>query len=111
MQTEKIVLTTTVRAAAPLTRLRFVGFDGGLPAAGAAVLGVANTHYDMGEDAGVNVRGELLVEAAGAIDVGALVETNAEGRAVEAAANSTNVAVGRARDASAQGGDYIRVLI
>lgn len=107
MQSEKILLATTVLAVAALSRMRLVNFAGGTCGAGARPLGVANAAYDIGEQAGVNTHGELLVEAGAAIAVGAEVESDASGRAVT---KTTGVAFGAARDAAAAAGDIIRVL-
>lgn len=107
MKTEKILLTTTIQATAALPRLRFVSFTGGVPAAAAAVLGVAAVNADNGEQTPVNTHGELLVESGGALVVGAEVETDASGRAVTKAAG---VACGRVRDAASGAGEFIRIL-
>ena len=107
MKTEKILLTVSVFAAAALTRFRFVSFGGALPAAGARVLGIANTDYDLGEQAGVNTHGELLVEAGAAIAAGVEVETDASGRAIT---KNTGIAFGVSRDAATAAGEVIRVL-
>ena len=107
MQTEKILLTLTVAAAAALSKFRFVNFAGGQAVATDATLGVANANYDAGEQAGVNASGELLVEAGAAIAAGAVVQSDASGRAITLAAG---VASGRARDAAAAAGDIIRIL-
>lgn len=107
MQTEKLILTLSVLAVAPLTKLRFVNFAGTPAVAADATLGVANANYDAGEQAGVNASGELLVEAGAAIAAGAVVQSDASGRAITLAAG---VASGRARDAAAAAGDIIRIL-
>lgn len=107
MKTEKILLTTSILALVALTRFRFVSFLGGIPAAGAAVLGVSVTNFDAGEQAGVNTHGDILVEAGAAIAVGVEVESDATGRAIT---KTTGVAFGRARDVAAAAGDIIRVL-
>lgn len=107
MQTEKILLTATIQAAAALAALRFVNFAGGQAVATDVALGVANANYDAGQQAGVNTHGELLVEAGGAISVGAQVQPDASGRAITLAAGT---AFGRARDAATAAGDFIRVL-
>lgn len=107
MQTEKILLTLSVAAAAALSKFRFVNFAGGQAVAADATLGVANANYDAGEQAGVNASGELLVEAGAAIAQGAQVQSDANGRAITLAAG---VASGRARDAAAAAGDIIRIL-
>jgi len=107
MQTEKILMATNVAATTALTRLRLVNFAGGTCGAGARALGTANANCDIGEQAGVNTHGELLVEAGAAIAVGAAVESDASGRVVP---QSTGVTFGAARDAAAAAGDIIRVL-
>lgn len=107
MQTEKILLTVSIAAAAALSRFRLVDFTGNVPAAGERALGVANADYAAGEQAGVATHGELLVEAGGAVAVGAQVESDASGRAV---ALSTGAAFGTARDAASGAGELIRVL-
>ena len=107
MKTEKILLTTSILAAAALLRLRFVTYAGTVPAAGARTLGVAATQVDLGEQAPVNTHGELLVEAGGAIAAGAEVESDASGRAVT---RTTGVVCGVARDAAPAAGEIIRIL-
>ena len=107
MQTEKILLTTSVAATSALVRLRLVNYAGSTCGAGARPLGTANAAYDNGEQAGVNTHGELLVEAGAAIAAGAVVQSDASGRAITLAAG---VASGRARDAAAAAGDIIRIL-
>lgn len=107
MQTEKILMATTILAAAALSRFRFVNFTGGQAVATDPTLGVANADYSAGEQAGVATHGEILVEAGGVIAVGAQVQSDATGRAITLAAG---VAGGRARDAAAAAGDIIRVL-
>ncbi len=107
MQTEKILLTTSVLAAASLAQLTFVNYAGGVPTAGQRTLGIANADYDAGEQAGVKTHGELLVVAGGAITAGTEVESDAQGRAVT---RSTGVVAGVARDAATAAGDIIRVM-
>ena len=107
MQTEKILMAVTVLAAAALARFRLVDFSGNPAAAGERALGVANTSYAVGEQAGVATHGEILVEAGAAVAVGAQVESDSVGRAVTL---STGVAFGTARDAATAAGDIIRVL-
>lgn len=107
MKSAKVLLTTTILAAAALTRFRFVGFTGSPTAAGARALGVAEASFDAGEQAAINTHGEILVEAGAAIAVGAEVESDASARAVT---KTTGVAFGVARDAATAAGDVIRVL-
>lgn len=107
MKTEKILLVTTIAALAALARFRFANFAGGVATAGAPVLGVPVSGFDIGEQAGVATHGEILVEAGAAIAIGAELESDATGRAVT---KTTGVAFGRARDAAAAAGEIIRVL-
>ena len=107
MQTEKILLTVTIAAAAALVAKRFVSFGGAQAVAADVALGVANANYDAGEQAGVDTHGEILVESGGAITAGAQVQPDAQGRAITLGAG---VAFGRARDAATAAGEFIRVL-
>lgn len=107
MKTEKILMATTILAAAALSRFRLVNFAGTPAVVGDAVLGVANTNYAQGEQAGVATHGEILVEAGGAIPVGAQIEADAQGRAVPL---NTGKPWGSARDAATAAGDIIRIL-
>lgn len=107
MQTEKILLTVTVLASAALTVKRFVNFAGGQAIATDVAMGVSNANYDLGEQAGVDTHGEILVEAGAAVAVGAQVQPDASGRAITLA---TGTAFGRARDAATAAGDFIRVI-
>ena len=106
MQTEKILFTTTVLAATALARFRLVNFAGSQAVAGERALGVAVADFDLGEQAGVNARGEMLVEAGAAIARGAAVQADATGRAITLAAG---VQVGEARDAATAAGEFIRI--
>lgn len=108
MKTEIISLAVTIAAAAALSRFRLVDFSGNPAAAGERALGVPVTSFSTGEQAGVAVRGELLVEAGAAIAVGAQVESDASARAITLA---SGVPFGVARDAAAAAGDIIRVLV
>lgn len=107
MKAESILLTVTVAATGPLSALRFVNFAGTRAVAADATVGVANANYDAGEQAGVNTHGLLLVEAGAAIVAGAQVQPDASGRAITLAGG---VAAGRAFDAAAAAGDFIRIL-
>lgn len=107
MKTEKITLVTSIAAASDLQRFRLVAYTGARAGAGARTLGIANAGYASGEQAGVNVSGELLVEAGAAIAVGAQVESDATGRAITL---DSGIAGGVARDAAAAAGDIIRIV-
>lgn len=106
MKTEKILLTTGILAAAALPALRLVTYAGGVPAAGALCLGVANTSYDAGEQAAINTHGELLCEAGGTVAVGAKLQSDASGRVITWASGEV---VGYARDAGVVG-EFIRIM-
>lgn len=108
MKTEKVLLTTTIAAAAALTRLRLVDYAGSPCGAGVRALGVANAAYDAGEQAGVAAKGELLVEVGAAVAVGDAVQSDATSRVVPL---STGVVFGAARDAATAAGEFIRVLV
>lgn len=107
MKTEKILLTVTVPATAALTRFRMVSYAGNVPLLGGVVLGVANADYAVGEQAGVNVTGEVLVESGGPIGVGNELSTDALGRAVE---NGGAKICGIARDSASAAGEVIRMI-
>jgi hypothetical protein len=107
MQTEHIVLTISIAAAAALTQKRFVTTAGAVPAAGAWCPGVTNAGYDAGEQAGVDVQGVILVEAGAAIAADAEVQTDATGCAITKAAGAS---LGRALDAASAAGEWIRIL-
>ena len=70
MQTEKILMATTILAATALARYRFANFAGATANATDAALGVPTTSFDAGEQASVATHGEMLVEAGGAVAVG-----------------------------------------
>lgn len=106
-QTEHIVLTVTEKATTALTQQCFVNFNGGQASDGEATLGIANTNYDLGEQAGINAQGSLLVVAGAVIAKGAQVQSDAQGRAITLAAG---VAAGRARDAATAAGELIRIV-
>lgn len=107
MQTEKITLAVTLRAAVALATFRFVDFTGNTCSAGERALGVPRYDCAANEDVAVGARGEMLVEAGAAITPGQEVESDASGRAVP---KTTGVSAGEARDTATAAGDYIRVL-
>lgn len=108
MKTSVILATISVIAAAALTKKRFVTATGAVPAAGAWCPGVANADYDIGEAAGIDTHGIVLVEAGAAISAGAAVQTDNQGRAITLDAG---VSLGRTLDAATAAGDLIRVKL
>ncbi|RQY11163.1 capsid cement protein [Burkholderia stagnalis] len=107
MKTHHPILTTSITATAGLNRFQFVGFDGGVCAAGEKALGVAETSADVGEQASVNLLGTILVMAGAPIDLKAEVEVDAAGQAIPKATGKSN---GYALDAATAAGDVIRIL-
>jgi hypothetical protein len=85
MLTEKVLLTTTIKATAALaTAHRFVAPDGGYAGAGEFALGLLECAVASGEYAPVNSHGILLAESGGVIAVGDALVSDASGRAVKA---------------------------
>lgn len=105
--TKQIVLATTTQATAPIIANRFIGFDGKQAKAGTAVFGVTPYNADEGDSVVVEVIGIAVVEAGGAITVGAQVTSDAQGCAVTGASH----VVGTAVTAATGAGDYIAVLL
>lgn len=108
MKTYKSVLTESILASADIPKYRFVGFTGGLCAADAKALGVSEVDTKQGQYCPVIVYGIALVEAAGAISVGAKVYSNVSGKATATGTNNPN---GYAMDAATADGDIIRVVL
>lgn len=106
--TQQVILTTTIVAADSLLQQRFVGFDGKPCAAGKAAFGVAETDAIAEDAVGVNVLGIIAVEAGAALEAGASVQSDADGRAI--AKTGSNVVAGVALDAATQAGDMVRIL-
>lgn len=103
------ILNLTVRSTTALIQKRFVNFAGAYATAAGNTMGVAK--YDAegaGEDISVTVLGTAIVEAGGAIAVGAAVEVGTTGKAVT---NSAGTIVGRALEAAAADGDQIEILL
>lgn len=106
-RTAQPILTTSITALAALTRLRFVGLDGDVAAAGDKALGVGATAADLGEQASVDVLGIVVVTAGAAIAAKAEVEVGANGKAITKAGGIGN---GYALDAALVDGDTIRIV-
>lgn len=106
MKSQQVILTTSVVAAAELTRRRFVGFDGNVCAVGVKALGVVDADTALGSVAPANLLGVILVEAGAAIAAGAEVQSDASGKAITKVAGVGN---GFAWDAATAAGDLIRI--
>ena len=105
--TKKVVLVTTVTATAPIIENRFIGFDGAQAKANAPVFGVTPREADKGDSVSVECIGIVLVEAGGAITVGAKVASDAQGCAVV----GENNAVGYAVSGSTEAGELVTVVL
>jgi hypothetical protein len=105
------LLGVTVVAAGALTAHRFVVLATGLQA-GAAVagVGVTDSNAAIGEAVHAHVIGTAQVEAGAAIAAGALVESDASGRAVTRSAGAT---LGRLapREVAAAAGDKVEIIL
>lgn len=108
MKTSIVLAAMSVLASTALTKHRFATTAGAVPASGAFCPGVANANYDIGEQAGLDTHGIIVVEAGAAVAADAAVQTDASGRAITLAAG---VSLGRALDAAAAAGDFIRVKL
>ena len=103
----KPLLIDSVKAATNIPKQRFVGFDGGICAAGAKAIGVCDVETDAEQQAPIGVIGILLVEAGGTITQGAELTSDASGKAVvKAEGQKVN---GYAQDAG-EAGDIIRIV-
>lgn len=108
MKTEIILGTSSIKAAVDLVKHRFIGFDGNYCAADAKARGVSAADTKAGQMCPINIAGEVLVETAGAISLGAKVSSDSNGRAVTAGTGEVN---GYAIDAAAGAGEFIRVRL
>ncbi len=104
------LLTLSVLAAGALTEARFVGPARVQAAAGENAYGVALTDAAIGEVLGVVNKGTAIVEAGAAIAAGALVQSDASGRAITKAAGIT---LGRLAPGEVAGaaGDMVEVIL
>lgn len=98
--------TDTIRASGAITGGRFVKHDGAQAVLNEAAYGVARHDAADTEPVAIDVEGIIPVEAGGVIALGAEVQSNANGKAVTLAAG---VSLGRAVEAAAADGDFIRV--
>ena len=108
MLTEQPILITSIQAAANLAKNLFIGFDGDICSAGIKAFGVSNAETDSGEQMPVCVKGIALITTGGALSVGDKIESDGDGKAIEATAGEVN---GFALDASSGADELIRVLL
>jgi hypothetical protein len=87
-------VTTSIKAASPVLKHRFISFTGGYPSVNAKALGVSMADTDAGKMIPVVVTGIAIVEAGGAVSKGDALTTDAEGKAVKADPFSVTVPAG-----------------
>ena len=87
------LLTLTIAATATLTANRFVTVGGAVCGAAGDALGVVRTAATSGDKVPVDVAGTAVVEAGGTIAAGQYVQSDADGKAVAAAASAIKTAV------------------
>lgn len=105
------VLAETVKAAGVIPADRFVGGNAGaavVPAAAATAMGVSDSSAVAGDYLSVTTLGVTVVTSGAAIVIGALVETDVQGRAITKAAGK---ALGRARTAASAADQLISVFL
>ncbi len=102
--------THSIAATGAGVQRRFVNFAGAQSGAADDVLGVALTDFAAGHLLALHILGVAAVESGAAVAPGAKVVPDAQGRAVAAAADSTNV-VGRALNPVTAAGQTLFILI
>jgi hypothetical protein len=103
----------TIVATEAITEKRFVTYDGKHTVDG-KVAGVTNFSVDNAGFIGVQIVGIAVVEASGAISAGALVASDANGKAKSltlSAVGDVEKIAGRAMEAASADGDFITVLL
>lgn len=111
MQNATPLLTLNVLAAAALTGQRFVAPGGTQTGAAGNAIGVGRYSVTAGQSVPVDAIGTTYVEAGAAIAAGALVESDASGRAVTRA---SGVALGRVAPGdpgAASAGQFVEIVL
>lgn len=83
------LLALTMTASGVITSNRFVTPAGAVAGAGVNAQGVSDTDAAIGDKFAVHTLGTAIVETGAAIAAGALIETDAAGRAITKAAGAT----------------------
>lgn len=102
--------THSIAATGAGVQRRFVTFAGAQAGAADDVLGVALTDFTSGHLLALHILGVVAVESGAAVALGAKVAPDAQGRAVAAAVDATNV-VGRALNPVTAAGQTLFILI
>ncbi len=92
MKTEQPILITSITAPADLSDKKnlFIGFDGNVCGNGAKALGVLNANTNIGNQAPVMTNGIALTYSGAAINQGAKVQSDANGKAITFSAGELN---------------------
>jgi len=101
------LLTLTVIATANIPAQRFVRYDGAMCGVGDNAIGVSFALSSVGEPMAVDVEGAVPMIAAGAINVGDEVQSDANGSPI---ARTTGVRLGRAMQ-SAIAGEVVQIRL
>lgn len=104
------LLALTMTASGAITANRFVTPAGAVAGAGVNAQGVADSDAAIGAKFSTNVLGTAVVETGAAIAAGALIETDATGRAITKAAG---VAVARLApgEVATAAGQFVEVVL
>lgn len=104
------IFTHSVTAAAAITEHRAVSVTGGVPAAGAAVFGIAKSDGAIGAKVPVAALGTAIATAGAAIAAGAALETDNQGRVIT---KTTGVTIGRMApgEVAAAAGDKVEIIL
>lgn len=104
------LLTLTLIASGVIVSNRFVTPAGAVAGAGVNTQGVANSAAAIGDNFAATVMGTEIVEAGAAIAAGALIETDATGRAITKA---VGVSVGRLApgEVATAAGQFVEVIL
>lgn len=103
------ILTLTVIAAAALAAERFVTAGGAYPTARQGAWGVTVTSADSGTPVAVDVLGSTIATAGAAFSIDASLTVTTSGKVI--AAESGDVIVARAMQASTGDGDRVQVFL
>lgn len=104
------LLALTMTASGAITGQRFVTPAGAVAGAGVNAQGVAQTDAVIGDKLTVDVLGTAVVETGAAIAAGALIETDATGRAITKAAGATVARLAPGEVATAAG-QFVEVIL
>jgi len=100
----------TFTAAGAITAGRFIGTDQAQATLGVNAYGVANTDAALGDDLAGTTHGTAIVEAGAAIAAGALVQADADGKAIT---RTTGAILGRLApgESATAAGLFVEVIL